>query len=87
VVNVLDMDGSAKGEAKIAGGMPSLSDALKGIDDFTDGLRHALSKVAPDKTTVEMSIGFAMTSGRLTTLFLDGKAEGSIKVTLEWDKA
>lgn len=91
VVSVLDMDGSTKGltqgETKIAGGLPNLSDALKGVDDFTSGLRKALSKVAPDKTTVEISIGFAMESGKLTALFLDGKAEGSIKVTLEWAKA
>jgi hypothetical protein len=77
----------ARGETKIAGGLPNLSDALKGVDDFTSGLRTALSKVAPDKTTVEISIGFAMKSGQLTALFVEGKAEGSVKVTLEWDKA
>jgi hypothetical protein len=74
VVSVLDMDGSTKGltggETKVAGGLPNLSDALKGAD----------------KTTMEIAIGFAMESGKLTALFLDGKAEGSIKVTLEWGK-
>jgi hypothetical protein len=91
VVSVLDIDGSAAGladgETKVAGGLPNLADALKGVDDFTSGLRKALAKVAPDKTTVEISIGFAMESGKLTAMFLDGKAEGSVKVTLEWAKS
>jgi hypothetical protein len=88
-VTVVDLDGSAKqsqGEQKVAAGLPSLADALTGVDNFTSGLRTALKKVSPDKTTVEISIGFAMEAGKLTALFVDGKAEGSVTITMEWGK-
>ncbi len=88
VVSVTKLDGTAKGggEEQAAAGLPSLSDAWAAVDDFTAGLRTALRAVAPHKTTVEFSISFAMKAGRLTTLFVDGSAEGAVTVTLEWGK-
>lgn len=77
---------SLGGESQVAGGMPSLSTALKAVDDFTKGLRSALKAVSPDRTTVEFSISFAMQAGKLTALFVDGTTEGAVSVTLEWDK-
>jgi hypothetical protein len=87
VMSVVDLDGGRPGgEQQVSGGMPSLSGALKAVDDFTAGLRAALTGVAPDRTTVEFSIGFALQAGKLTALFADGTAEGTIGVTLEWDR-
>ena len=88
VVTVVDLDGTAqrRGEQKVSAGLPNLSDALRGVDNFTSGLRDVLKNVAPDKTTVELSIGFAMQAGKLTAMFVDGKAEGSVTITMEWGK-
>jgi len=92
VMSVVDLDGTAPdgrraGEQQVAAAMPNLSDALKAVDDFTAGLRSALKGVAPDHTTVEFSINFAVQAGKVTALFMDGSAEGAVTVTLEWDKA
>lgn len=87
VLSVVDLDGGRSGgEQQVSGGMPNLSSALKAVDDFTAGLRSALKGVAPDRTTVEFSISFALQAGRLTALFADGTAEGAVTVTLEWDR-
>jgi hypothetical protein len=88
VVPVVDLDGTAvaTGDQKVAAVVPSLTSALAAVDDFTAGLREALKKVAPDKTTVEFSISFAMKAGKIITMFVDGEAEGSVTVTMEWGK-
>jgi hypothetical protein len=88
VVSVLDVDGTAArvGDQKVAAGLPNLSGALKSIKEFSAGLHGALKAVAPDKTTVEFSVGFAIQAGKLTAMFVDGKADGSVTVTMEWGK-
>lgn len=91
VVPVVRLDDSeldtAAGDEKVAFGLPSLSGVLESVKDFAVGMRNALAAVAPEKTKVEFSIGFAMQAGALTAMFVDGKAEGTVKVTMEWDKA
>ncbi|MDQ7802732.1 CU044_2847 family protein [Amycolatopsis sp. A133] len=88
VVPVVDLDaiGEGGGEQKVAAGLPSLSGALDSIKDFTGELRKALKAMQPEKTTVEFSVGFAMEAGKITAMFADGKAEGSVKITMEWAK-
>jgi hypothetical protein len=88
VVPVVDLDGTAaaEGDQKVGAGLPELTGALKSIKDFSAGLRDALKAAAPDQTTVEFSIGFAMQAGTITAMFVDGTAEGSVTVTMEWGK-
>ena len=88
VVPVVDLDDPDEpgGEQKVADTTPSLSNALAAVDDFTAGLRRALKGVAPDKTTVEFSMSFAMKAGKITALFVDGEAQGAVTVTMEWGK-
>ncbi|HSV64511.1 MAG TPA: CU044_2847 family protein [Mycobacteriales bacterium] len=90
VLPVVDLDddgpGGPGGEQLVAGGLPSLSDAMGAIEDFSAGFRKAMEAVAPRRATVEFSMSFAMRAGKLTALFVDGKAEGSVTVTLEWGK-
>lgn len=88
VVPVVDLDGTAAtdGDQKVGARLPDLTDAMKSIKDFSAGLRDALKAVAPDQTTVEFSIGFAMQAGTITAMFVDGTAEGSVTVTMEWGK-
>ncbi|MEY9857093.1 hypothetical protein ABH935_002701 [Catenulispora sp. GAS73] len=53
-----------------------------------DGVAHAIKsgveKALPSKTTVELGISLAVKNGVLAALIVDGKAEASLKVTLEW---
>ena len=44
-----------------------------------------MEKAVPSKTTVELGISLAVKNGVLTTLIVDGKAQASLTVTLEWD--
>jgi len=85
VVQALDLDGTgAGGDQQVGGGVPSLDGALRAVQDLSAGLRKVVDGVSPRKATVEFSMAFAMESGRLTALFVAGKTEGSVTVTLEW---
>ena len=87
VVPVVDLDGTATvpdTDGQNAGdGLPGLTDALKSINDFAAGLRQALHTAVSGKTTVGFSIGFAMRGGKITAMFVDGKDDGPVTVTME----
>ncbi len=55
-------------------------------EGITRAIRSGLEKVAPSKTTVELGIQLAVKNGKLTGLIVEGKADASLKVTLEWAK-
>jgi hypothetical protein len=42
--------------------------------------------VKPAKATVELKLGFAVEAGKLTALWVNGKGEASLTVTLEWSE-
>ena len=46
---------------------------------------NELSKAAPSKVSVELAMEFAVKSGTLTALIVDGESKGSLTVTLEWE--
>jgi len=88
-LTVLDLDGTsvpAGGDAKVTGGLPNMTDALDTIKDFAASLREKLAVAQPTKTTVELSVTFGVRAGKLTALFVDGKADGTMTLTLEWDR-
>jgi hypothetical protein len=58
-----------------------VSGTLEGI---AKAIRSGLEKVMPSKTTVELGIELAVRNGKLTGLLVDGQANASLKVTLEW---
>jgi hypothetical protein len=60
-----------------------VSGTLEGV---AQAVRSGLEKVAPSKTTVELGIQLAIKNGKLTGLIVEGKADASLKVTLEWGK-
>ncbi|WP_410817754.1 CU044_2847 family protein [Micromonospora sp. 050-3] len=47
-------------------------------------LRASMEKIRPQKATVELSIGVDAKSGQLTAFFVEGGANGALKLTLEW---
>jgi Trypsin-co-occurring domain 1 len=58
-----------------------VSGTLEGI---AQAVRSGLDKVRPSKTTVELGIQLAVKNGTLTGLLVEGQAQASLKVTLEW---
>ena len=58
-----------------------VSGTLEGV---AQAIRSGLVKVTPSKTTVELGIQLAVKNGKLTGLLVEGQADVSLKVTLEW---
>lgn len=85
LVRVVDEDGPSgpaqKVSAKEVFDLEHVSGPLEGI---AQAVRSGLEKAKPDKTTVELGIQLAVKSGKLTSLLVEGQADASLKVTLEW---
>lgn len=61
-----------------------LSTALDSVGEIGSLVVAKLRQAKPSKTTVELKLGFAVESGKLTALWVGGKGEASLTVTLEW---
>jgi hypothetical protein len=61
-----------------------LSGALDSVGEIGALVVSKLKKAKPSKTTVELHLGFAVEAGKLTALWVGGKGEASLTVTLEW---
>jgi len=80
-----EFGGGREGEGQVSGKLVNLRDALDAVEDLADGIRAMASSARPTKASVEFSISFALVAGRLTAMFVDGRTEGSIKITMEWE--
>ena len=61
-----------------------VADALESVAEIGALVVSKLGKAKPSKTTVELKLGFAVESGKLTALWVGGKGEAALTVTLEW---
>jgi hypothetical protein len=61
-----------------------LSDALESVGEIGELVWKQVAKAMPSKATVELKLGFAVESGKLTALWVGGKGEAALTVTLEW---
>jgi hypothetical protein len=61
-----------------------LGAALDSVGEIGSLVVEKLKAARPSKTTVELKLGFAVEAGKLTALWVGGKAEASLTVTLEW---
>lgn len=61
-----------------------VADALDSVGEIGALVVSKLGKAKPSKTTVELRLGFAVESGKLTALWVGGKGEAALTVTLEW---
>jgi hypothetical protein len=61
-----------------------LADALEPVGEIGALIVSKLGRARPSKTTVELKLGFAVESGKLTALWIGGKGEAALTVTLEW---
>jgi hypothetical protein len=85
LVQAVDADGGGGGAKQVS--WPDVFDLDK-LTATLDGVAHAIrsgvEKALPSKTTVEFGISLAVKNGVLTALIVDGKAQASLTVTLEW---
>ena len=61
-----------------------LDKALDTVAEISSVVVEKLKAAKPTKATVELKLGFAMEAGKLTALWIGGKGEASLTVTLEW---
>ena len=70
-----------------------MSDALNSdhIESAIEGIGaivlNAMTKLSPDKATVEFGLEVGLESGKLTALWVKGTGKANLKVTLEWSKS
>lgn len=83
LVRAVDLDGQAAEQVAFREtyDLAAVSRTLEGI---AQAIRFGLEKVTPSKTTVEFGIDVALENGELTGLVVEGEANASLKVTLEW---
>ena len=72
------------GEVDVATGEVLFSEVMSTIESLGQALVTTLSKVNPDKASVEFGLGLATKEGKLTALLVQGSLEASLKITLEW---
>jgi hypothetical protein len=63
-----------------------LGKALEAVGDISSVVVEKLKAASPARTIVELRLGFAVEAGRLTALWVGGKAEASLTVTMEWGR-
>jgi hypothetical protein len=61
-----------------------LDKALDAIGEIGSAVIGKLKQARPSKATVELRLGFSVESGKLTALWVGGRAESSMTITLEW---
>lgn len=61
-----------------------LSNALDAVAEIGSVVVEKLKAAKPTRASVELRLGFAIEAGKLTALWVGGKGEASLKVTLEW---
>jgi hypothetical protein len=61
-----------------------LDDAIETVGELGHLIFERLQAIKPKKTSVELTLGFTLESGKLTALIVSGKAEASLTITMEW---
>lgn len=84
VVKVEAATDSADGMTSVGLRDYDLDKALDSVGEIGSLVVEKLKTAKPSKTTVELKLGFAVEAGKLTALWVGGKGEASLTVTLEW---
>src|ERR1700722_3220789 len=85
-VEITDLD---PGDGMTSVGLRDLdfSDALAAVSEIGSVVVDRLKEAKPSRATVQLRLGFAVESGRLVALWVGGKGEASLTVTLEWSES
>ena len=76
--------GAGDGMTSVGLGDLDLSGALDTVGEIASVVVGKLKAARPSKATVELRFGFEVEAGKLTALWVGGKGEASLTVTLEW---
>jgi Trypsin-co-occurring domain 1 len=63
-----------------------LDKALDVVGEIGSVVVEKLKEAKPTRAAVELKLGFALEAGKLTALWVGGKGEASLTVTLEWSE-
>ncbi len=63
-----------------------LDSALDAISEIGSLVVGKLRAAKPAKATVELKLGFSVEAGKLIALWVGGKGDASLTVTLEWSE-
>jgi hypothetical protein len=85
-VETVDAGSGGSDDAMTSVGLKELhlSDALESVGEIGELVWKQIGKAMPSKATVELRLGFAVESGKLTALWVGGKGEAALTVMLEW---
>ena len=61
-----------------------LDKALESVGEIGELVWRQVGKAMPSKAKVELKLGFTVESGKLTALWVGGKGEAAMTITLEW---
>jgi hypothetical protein len=76
--------GSADGMSSVGLSDLDLNTALDAVGEIGSAVVEKLKAARPSRAVVELRLGFAVEAGKITALWVGGKGEASLTVTLEW---
>jgi len=84
----VEVIGSDSGDGLTSVGLRDLDldHALDTVSEIGSVVVEKLKAAKPTKATVQLKLGFAVEAGKLTALWVGGKGEASLTVTLEWSQ-
>jgi hypothetical protein len=84
----VEVVGSGAGNGMTSVGLRDLDldKALDTIGEIGSVVVEKLKAAKPTRASVELKLGFAVEAGKLTALWVGGKGEASLTVTLEWSE-
>jgi Trypsin-co-occurring domain 1 len=82
----LEVAASGSGDGMTSVGLwdLDLDKALDTIGEIGSVVVEKVKAAKPTRATVELKLGFAVEAGKLTALWVGGRGEASLTVTLEW---
>jgi len=82
----VEISGPEPGDGMTSVGLRDLDlgDAPDTVAEIGSAVVERLKAARPTKSTVELKLGFAVEAGKLTALWVGGKGEASLTMTLEW---
>jgi len=83
-VEAVTGEASADGMTSVGLRHFDMAEALESVGEIGALVVSKLGKAKPSKTTAELRLGFAVEAGKLTALWVGGKGEAALTVTLEW---
>lgn len=61
-----------------------LNTAMDAVGEIGSTVVEKLKAARPSRAVVELKLGFTVEAGKITALWVGGKGEASLTVTLEW---